>query len=144
MLIGEYLHTVDDKNRLSLPAKFRKELGKKVVVTRGLDTCLFMFPSSSWQRIAEKLSALPIGQADTRGLGRFLLAGAIETEVDSAGRILVPEYLRDFAGLKGKVVVAGVLERVELWDEDLWKNYTRRVEKQAEGMAQKLGDLGIL
>ena len=144
MLVGEYHHTIDDKSRLSLPVKFRKELGKKVVVTRGLDTCLFMFPVSSWQKIAERLAALPIGQSDTRGMSRFLLAGAVETEVDQAGRILIPEYLRNFAKLRSKVVVAGVLERVELWDSAAWKTYTTRIETKAEGMAEKLGDLGIL
>jgi MraZ protein len=144
MLIGEYLHTLDSKKRLSLPAKFRKEVGKKVVITRGLDACLFMFPQKSWEKIAQKLAALPVGQADTRGLSRFILAGAVETEVDGAGRILMPDYLKEFADLRSRVVLAGVSDRVEIWNEKTWEEYKRRIEKGADQMAEKLGDLGIL
>ncbi|HVV15414.1 MAG TPA: division/cell wall cluster transcriptional repressor MraZ [Candidatus Paceibacterota bacterium] len=144
MLIGEYLHTLDSKKRLSLPAKFRKEVGRKVVITRGLDQCLFMFPVATWRGIAEKLEKLPFGQADTRGMSRFLLAGAAEGEVDGAGRILIPEFLKEFASLKGRVVLAGVSDRVEIWNDKTWEEYKRRIEKSAEGMAQTLGDMGIL
>jgi MraZ protein len=144
MLIGEYIHTLDSKKRLSLPSKFRKELGRKVVVTRGLDACLFMFPEKAWLKIAERLQALPIGQADTRGLGRFLLAGATEAEVDGAGRVLVPDYLKEFAGLRSRVVLAGVSDRIEVWNDKAWEDYKRRIERSADQMAQKLGDLGIL
>ena len=144
MLIGEYLHTLDNKKRLSLPAKFRKEVGKKVVITRGLDSCLFMFPLKAWEEIAAKLQQLPIGGADTRGMSRFLLSGAVESDVDSAGRILVPDFLKDFADLKSRVVLAGVADRVEIWNEKNWEEYKRRIEKGADQMAQTLGDLGIL
>ena len=144
MLIGEYLHTLDNKKRLSLPAKFRKEVGKKVIITRGLDTCLFMFPEKTWAKIAEKLVNLPFGQADTRGLSRFLLAGAVEAEVDGAGRVLMPDYLKDFADLRSRVVLAGVSDRIEVWNEKTWEEYKHRIEKSADQMAEKLGDLGIL
>ncbi len=144
MLIGEYLHTLDAKKRLSLPVKFRKEVGRKVVITRGLDTCLFMFPEKTWNKIAEKLSSLPFGQADTRGMSRFILSGAVETEVDSAGRILMPDFLKDFADLRSRVVLAGVSDRIEIWNEKTWEEYKRRIEKGADQMAEKLGDLGIL
>lgn len=144
MLIGEYLHTLDSKKRISLPARFRKEVGRKVVVTRGLDACLFMYPQKAWEKIAEKVSNLPVGQADTRGMSRFLLAGAVETEVDSAGRILIPDFLKEFADLKSRVVLAGVSDRVEIWNEKTWEEYKRRIEKGADQMAQTLGDLGIL
>jgi len=144
MLIGEYLHTLDTKKRLSLPAKFRKEVGRKVVITRGLDSCLFMYPTSAWQKIAEKLATLPVGQADTRGMSRFLLSGACEVEVDAAGRILLPEYLKEFADLKSRVVLAGVSDRIEIWNEKTWEEYKRRIEKGADQMAQTLGDMGIL
>ena len=144
MLIGEYLHTLDGKKRISLPSKFRKEVGRKVVVTRGLDACLFMFPQKAWEKIAEKVSNLPVGQADTRGMSRFLLAGAVETEVDSAGRILIPDFLKEFAGLKSRVILAGVSDRVEIWNDKTWEEYKRRIEKGADQMAQTLGDLGIL
>src|SRR3989339_703515 len=142
MLIGEYLHTLDAKKRLSMPAKFRKEIGKKVVITRGLDSCLFLFPQKSWDKIASKLSDLPFGQADTRGMSRFILAGAVDTEVDNAGRILVPDYLKDFADLKSRVVLAGVSDRIEIWNEKTWEEYKHRIEKGADQMAEKLGDLG--
>ena len=144
MLIGEYLHTLDSKKRLSLPTKFRKEVGRKVVITRGLDQCLFMFPLSTWKGIASKLQQLPFGQADTRGMSRFILAGAVETEVDTAGRILIPDFLKEFADLRSRVVLAGVSDRVEIWNDKTWEEYKRRIEKGAEGMAQTLGDLGIL
>ncbi len=144
MLIGEYNHILDSKKRLSLPAKFRKELGQKVVITRGLDACLFMFPEATWAKIAEKLGSLPIGQADTRGLGRFLLSGAVEEDVDAAGRVLIPDYLKTFADLGSHVVLAGVSDRIEIWNEAQWDDYKRRIEKNADQMAQTLGDLGIL
>lgn len=144
MLIGEYLHTLDAKKRLSLPAKFRKEVGKKVVVTRGLDSCLFMFPLGAWQEIAQKLRALPMGQADTRGIARFILAGAVETEVDAAGRILIPDYLKEFADLRSRVVLAGVSDRVEIWNDKAWEEYKKRIERGADQMAQTLGDVGVL
>ncbi len=144
MLIGEYLHTLDSKKRLSLPAKFRKEVGDRVVITRGLDSCLFVFPEKEWQKVAEKLVNLPFGQADTRGISRFILAGAVESEVDGAGRVLVPDYLKTFAGLNSRVVLAGVSDRIEVWDEKTWNDYKDRIEKDADQMAEKLGELGIL
>lgn len=144
MLIGEYTHTLDPKKRLALPSKFRKELGKKVVVTRGLDNCLFVYPMKTWQKVSEKIAELPMGQADTRGFGRFMLAGAVETDIDSIGRVLVPDFLKDFAGLETLVSVIGVHDRVELWDEKVWKGYKGRIEKQADALAEKLGEIGVL
>lgn len=144
MLIGEYLHTLDAKKRLSLPSKFRKEVGKKVVVTRGLDSCLFMFPLETWKEIAGKLRSLPMGQADTRGIARFILAGATETDVDAAGRILIPDYLKEFADLRSRVVLAGVSDRVEIWNDKAWEEYKKRIERGADQMAQTLGDVGVL
>src|SRR3989344_2537409 len=107
MLIGEYRHTLDPKKRLSLPAKFRKELGESVVVTRGLDHCLFIFSQEGWKRFVGKFTALSIGSGEGRGFNRFMFSGATEAEVDSAGRILVPDFLKDFAGLKTRAVLAG-------------------------------------
>ncbi len=144
MLIGEYQHTLDTKNRLSLPSKFRKELGKKVVVTRGLDTCLFLFSDRAWRAIAQKLGSLPFGETNARGMARFLLAGAVEVEIDTAGRILIPDFLKTFAGLRGAVVLAGVSDRVEIWDDKRWTVYKRQIEHTAPEMAQTLGNLGIL
>jgi MraZ protein len=144
MLIGEYTHSLDPKKRLSLPVKFRRELGKKVVVTRGLDNCLFVYPLKEWQRITQKVSELPLGQADTRGFNRFFLSGAVEVDIDSVGRILVPDFLKEFANLKSKVVLAGIHDRVEIWDEGVWGEYKKRIEKQADALAEKLGEIGVL
>lgn len=144
MLIGEYIHTIDPKKRLSLPSKFRKELGKKVVITRGLDNCLFVYSINEWKKISEKLAELSIGQSDTRGFNRFILSGAVEAVIDSLGRILVPDFLRDFASLKDKVVFAGVQTRVEIWNEKEWNEYKKKIEQQADSMAEKLGEIGIV
>lgn len=144
MLIGEYTHTLDPKKRLSLPVKFKKELGKTVVMTRGLDNCLWVYSTKEWKDVATKLAALPIGQADTRGFARFMFSGATEVEVDSAGRMLVPDFLKSFAGLKSKVVLAGAQTRIEIWDEKAWDTYKKRIETQADSMAEKLGEIGAV
>ncbi|MEK7170175.1 MAG: division/cell wall cluster transcriptional repressor MraZ [Patescibacteria group bacterium] len=144
MLIGEYTHTIDDKNRLSLPAKFRSEMGKKVVVTPGLDGCLFVFTLKQWEKISGKLGESSMLQADTRSFNRYMLGGATEAEVDSIGRVLIPDFLRERAGLKEKVAVVGVQSRVELWNEKKWQEYKRGVEGQADTLAEKLGNVGVL
>lgn len=144
MLIGEYKHTIDEKKRISLPSKFRKQVGKKIIITRGLDKCLFLYSPSQWKEISRKIGELGLGQADRRGLNRFMLAGATEVLVDSVGRILIPEYLKDFANIKTKVVFAGVYNRIEIWDEDQWNQYTDKVMNEADDMAEKLGDVGAL
>src|SRR4051812_36039713 len=127
MFIGEYEHTLDEKKRVSLPKAFRSQLGKKMVMTRGLDNCLFVYPRSSWEKVAAKLQELSFAQADTRGFNRFILSGAAEVEVDSAGRILIPEHQKEFAGLKREVVFAGVSDRVEIWDGATWQQYKARI-----------------
>jgi MraZ protein len=144
MLIGEYTHTIDEKNRLSLPAKFRQVMGKKVVITPGLDNCLFVFTVDEWQKISIKLSETSMLQADTRSFNRFLFGGAVDVEVDSLGRVLVPDFLRDRAGLKSKVVLIGVQNRVEIWNEKSWQDYKKVVEKEADALAEKLGQVGAL
>lgn len=144
MLIGEYVHAIDPKKRLSLPAKFRKELGKAVIVTRGLDQCLFVFPPASWKKLVQKFSGLSFGSAETRSFNRFMLSGAVEVDVDSAGRILLPEFLKTFAGLKSKVILAGVNDRVEIWDEKRWNAYKAKIEEQGDSIAQKLGEVGVI
>ena len=146
MLIGEYRHTIDDKNRLSLPAKFRQEMGKKVVVTPGLDSCLFIFTIHQWEKISEHLSVSEnsILQADNRKFNRYLLGGAVELEVDAVGRMLVPEHLRERAGLASKVVFIGVRDRVEIWDEATWQTYSAEIARNADALAEKLGGVGIL
>lgn len=144
MFIGEYRHTFDAKNRISLPAKFRKELGTSVVVTRGLDHCLFIYPKSAWKKQAAVFAQQSTGSAAGRGLARLMLAGAAETEVDGSGRILVPDYLKSSASLSEKTVFAGVADRVEVWDESVWEEYTKSIEKEVENFAEKLGERGAL
>ncbi len=143
MLIGEYTHTIDDKSRISLPAKFRKELGSKVVVTHGLDSCLFLYPLKEWEKISTKLASLGMGQADMRGFVRFMLAGATEIDADASGRILIPEFLKHFAHIEEKVVFAGVHTRIELWNDKTWAEYKSRIEREANQMAEKLGGGGL-
>jgi MraZ protein len=144
MLIGEYNHTLDAKRRVALPAKFRKELGKKIVITNGFDKCLFIYPVREWQKFSEKLSGLPVGQADTRGVNRFMFGGAMEQDVDSLGRMLIPEFLSRFAELGTKIVLVGVQNRVEVWEEANWKAYKERIAGQADVLAEKLGEIGAL
>lgn len=144
MFIGEYRHTFDSKNRISLPAKFRKELGGSVIVTRGLDRCLFVYPKAAWKKEAERIAAYSSGNSAGRGLSRLMLAGAVEADVDSAGRVLVPDYLKGFAALKEKSVIAGVNDRVEIWDERAWTTYTKAIERDADEFAERLGSGGAL
>ena len=144
MLIGEYTHTLDDKSRVSIPAKFRKELGNKVVVTNGLDTCLFVFSLSAWNRFSEQLASLSFAQGDKRKFSRFMLGGAVEVEVDSIGRVLLPEFLKKFAGLNEKVVITGIHDRVEIWNDRSWAEYKKNVEKDVDILAEKLGEVGAL
>ncbi len=144
MLIGEYRHTIDDKRRVALPAKFRRALGKKLVITRGLDSCLFVFSEGQWQGIVEKLQGLSVGQADARAFGRYLFAGAAEIEVDQLGRILVPAELALHAQLTSRTVLIGVNDRCEMWNEDAWDAYRVSVEKEVGTVAEKLGAVGVL
>ncbi len=144
MLIGEHLHTLDPKKRVSLPSKFRKELGKSVVITRGLDHCLFIYSTKEWKSFTEKLSTLSMGQADSRAFNRFLLGGAVETDIDANGRVLIPDFLKEFASLDTRVVIAGMHNRVEVWDETRWKDYTGEIEGKADALAEKLGDIGMM
>ena len=143
MFLGEYTYSIDEKKRLAIPAKFRQVLGKKAVLTRGLDQCLFLYSSKEWGQLAEKLSKLPLAQADARGFARLMLAGAMEGDLDKLGRILVPDYLKEYAALNKKTVIAGVYNRIEIWDEDKWAAYKARIEKEVGDMAERLKELGI-
>ena len=143
MFIGEYSYSIDEKKRLAIPQKLRKQLGKKAVITKGLDQCLFLFPVEQWKILAKKLSQLPLSQSDARGFGRMTLAGAMEVNIDSLGRILVPDYLKDYAFLSKKVIIAGVYNRIEIWDEAKWKEYRDKTEKEVGDIAERLKELGI-
>ncbi len=144
MFIGQYTHTLDEKKRISLPKKFRKSIGKKIVVTHGLDRCLFAYADKEWQSISKKLSGLGMLDSASRGFNRFILAGAQELEVDSEGRIIIPEHLRSFAGLEGNIIFAGVYNRLEIWNEKSWIDYQEKVSKEADQMAEKLGEIGAI
>ncbi|MEK7542371.1 MAG: division/cell wall cluster transcriptional repressor MraZ [Patescibacteria group bacterium] len=143
MFLGEFTYSIDEKKRLAIPAKFRQILGKKAVVTRGLDQCLFLYSYQEWEILADKLSKLPLAQADARGFARLMLAGAMEADLDKLGRILVPDYLKEYASLQKKIVVAGVYNRIEIWDEQKWETYKKRIEKEVGDMAERLKELGI-
>jgi len=143
MFIGEYAHNLDDKGRLSIPAKFRRDLSKGAVVTRGLDSCLFLYTKTEWAKLAEKLSALPFSQSNSRAFSRLMLAGAMDVEIDKQGRVVLPEYLRQFAGLKKSVVVAGLYNRAEIWDEGKWSVYKSQTEANSNEIAEKMAELGV-
>ncbi|PIZ71633.1 MAG: cell division/cell wall cluster transcriptional repressor MraZ [Candidatus Portnoybacteria bacterium CG10_big_fil_rev_8_21_14_0_10_40_22] len=143
MFIGEYSHTIDNKGRLAVPVKFRTKLAEGAVITRGLDNCLFLYPRDEWQKMADKLSNLPISQANTRGFARMMLAGAMDVKIDSQGRVLVPDYLRRFANLKKEIIVAGLFNRLEVWDSTAWDKYRTDVETRSQEIAEKMGELGI-
>ncbi|MDO8520607.1 MAG: division/cell wall cluster transcriptional repressor MraZ [bacterium] len=144
MFIGEYIHSVDDKKRLSVPVKFRKELGKKGVITLGLNKCLSLYPTKGWAAFAQKLSKLSVGKSEDRGFSRAMLSGAFEVEIDNIGRILVPDSLKAYAGLKERVVLIGAYDRVEIWDESAWQSYKAQVISQADRMAEQLGERGVI
>jgi MraZ protein len=143
MFIGEYRHNLDSKGRLAIPAKLRSQLKQGAVVTRGLDNCLFLYPKTAWKKIAEKLNKMPIGPANARNFSRFMLAGAMEVELDSQGRVTLPEYLREFADLKKKTVVAGVFDRLEIWEEEAWEKYKTSTEQESGKIAEAMGELGV-
>jgi MraZ protein len=143
MFIGEYSHLIDSKKRLAVPSKFRNELKNKIVVTRGLDKCLFVYPMKTWEDLANKLGNLPVGESNTRSFIRLMLAGAVDVEVDAQGRVLIPDYLKKYAGLEKNVVIAGLFNRLEIWDENKWSDYKKNAEKNTDEIAEQLGKLGI-
>ena len=143
MFIGEYAHSLDLKGRMAIPAKFRKGLVSGAIITRGLDRCLFIFSKTEWEKLATKLIDLPLAQANSRAFVRLMMSGAVDVEIDNQGRVLVPEYLRQYAGLSKNAVVTGLLNRIEVWDEASWKEYKTKTESQSDEIAEKMGELGI-
>lgn len=141
MFLGEYRHTLDPKGRVNLPTKFRKDLSKGVVITRGVDRCLFVYPHATWERLAANLARLPLTAQAGRAFARLLLAGAMDVVPDGQGRVMLPEYLRAYAGLAKRVVLAGVYDRLEIWDEAAWAAYTKRTEKRSEAIAETIGNI---
>lgn len=129
MFTGHYYHTIETKGRLAIPISYREELSSGGVLTWGLDGCLFLFPSSSWQRLSEKLASLPMTNLQARNLTRLLIQSASELNLDSQGRTLIPEHLRKIANLKKQVVVAGSLNRIEIWDRDAYHQHFDLIAK---------------
>jgi MraZ protein len=143
MFIGEYQATIDDKGRISIPAKFRPLLKSKIVVTRGLDNSLFLYSLEEWKKLATKLASLPISTANTRAFSRLMLAGAMDCEIDKQGRIILPGYLKEFAKIGKKAVIAGLYNRIEIWSEELWQAYKIQTEQNSNAIAEQLGSLGV-
>ncbi len=143
MFLGEYKHNLDSKGRMAIPAKFRAKLEAGAIITRGLDHCLFVFTIEEWKNLAQKLISLPLAQANSRAFVRLMLAGATDVDLDNQGRILIPDYLREYAHLKKKVVVTGLYNRIEIWDSDLWQQYKSKTESTSDEIAEKLSELGI-
>ncbi|MBI2013850.1 MAG: division/cell wall cluster transcriptional repressor MraZ [Candidatus Colwellbacteria bacterium] len=141
--LGEYQHNIDQKGRVAIPAKFRGKLVGGAIITRGIDHCLFVFTSKDWEALAQKLVALPLSQANSRAFVRLMLSGAADVELDSQGRILIPDYLRKYSGLKKNTKITGVYNRMEIWDAEEWERYKSKSEGSSEEIAEKLGELGI-
>jgi len=141
MFLGEYRHVLDPKGRVNLPTKFRKDLSQGVVITRGVDRCLFAYPKVAWERLAGNLAKLPLTTQAGRAFARLLLAGAMDVVPDGQGRVMLPEYLRAYAGIRKQVVIAGVYDRLEIWDAAAWVTYTRRTEKRSEAIAETIGSI---
>jgi len=143
MLIGEYKHIIDIKKRLAIPAKFRRVFSQGAVITRGIDNCLVLYSSKEWENMAKKLGQLPSSQVEARSFARVMLAGAMPVKFDRLGRILIPDYLKNYAFLKKNAVVIGLYTRLEIWSEEKWESYKKRAENEVGDLAAKLGELGL-
>ena len=143
MLIGEFKHNLDNKGRLILPTKFRNKFSEGIILTRGIDQCIFGFTKSEWEKVVKKILDLPLSQSNARAFSRLMLSGAYDLEIDGQGRILIPEPLRKYANLEKKVVVVGMYTRIEIWDEKLWESYKKQTEENSQEIAERLSDLNI-
>jgi MraZ protein len=143
MLIGEFKHNLDQKGRVSIPAKFRQKFAEGLILTRGIDQCVFGFPKPEWEKLVNKITNLPLSQANARAFARLMLSGAFEAEIDNQGRVLIPEVLRKYAHLEKKVVIVGMYNRIEIWDEKKWEEYKKQSEENSQEIAERLSDLGI-
>ena len=143
MLIGEYKHTIDSTKRLAIPAKFRQSLGEKAVITKGLENCLVIYTLREWEKLAKKLEELPNAQADARNFVRMMLSGASDVELDKLGRILIPDYLKDYACLRKMVAILGLSNKIEIWDGEKWEEHKKKTETESGDIAERLRELGI-
>jgi transcriptional regulator MraZ len=142
MWYGEYNHTLDAKDRFILPSKFREKIktlkNKQFCITRGLDGCLSLYSQDEWKQLEQKLAALSFTKQQSRSFNRLLFSGATEVEVDTQGRITVPEYLKEFASIKREIVIIGVVNRIEIWDKERWNSFYQDNKKRFEEMAENL------
>ncbi len=143
MFLGEFSHNLDDKGRLTIPAKFRDELAGGVVITRGIDRCLSVFPRQVWATLAERIAQLPLTQRNARNFGRLMFSGAADFIPDRQGRVLIPQGLREYAGLNSEAVIIGLYDRLEIWNPELWASVKAAVEEDPESIAEQLHELGI-
>jgi MraZ protein len=138
LFIGTYEHSIDEKGRLAIPARFRSELSDGLFLTRGIDRCLIILTPESWQKLADRIATLPMFQNDARQLQRHFFSGATSLQADRLGRVLIPQFLRDYAGLSGEVVVAGILSRIEIWDRTVWESERAEAEEHSQELAEHL------
>jgi MraZ protein len=144
MFFGRFEHAIDDKGRLTIPAKWRTNLAAGVVVTRGLDRCLYIYPQAEWEQFAAKIAQLPLTKADARAFVRFFYSGAADCVPDKQGRVLIPAYLRQYAHLNNAVIVAGAHNHLEVWDPQTWQEDSSKLEQNPETLAEKLSNLGTI
>ena len=143
MFLGEYEHTMDDKGRVAVPARFREALGDGIVITRGFEKCLMAFPRERWDQLSQQVSALPLGQTDARNLRRLLFSGAQDLQLDRQGRILIPQNLREYAGLNVQAIVAGLNTHFEIWSAERWGEVLDTLDVNGSAIAEQLAALGI-
>lgn len=143
MLTGEFNHSIDSKGRLIIPSKLRDSLGEHFVITKGMDGCLFLYPENEWEAFEEKLRTLPLTNKKARDFKRFFLGSAVEGEIDKQGRVLLSSSLRTYANLEKEVVLAGVLDKVEIWSKEAWDARTTDIEENIEDIASDMEDLGL-
>jgi len=143
LFMGEYQHSLDEKSRLIIPARFRDDLGEKFVLTRGLDRSLFLYPLQEWKAIEEKMKTLSTTQADARAFVRLFFSGAVECEPDKQGRISIPPHLREHAGIQRDLYILGVSTRIEIWAREVWEEYAKKAEEAYEALAEKIIGIGI-
>jgi MraZ protein len=138
MFLGQYEHTIDEKGRLIVPAKYREPLGDNFIITYGLDVCLFVYSLEEWKTLAEKLKLLPLGQRDARAFKRILFSRATNCTIDSQGRVIIMKYLRDYARIDKEVMIIGVSDRIEIWSKDIWQKYFDKIEDSYEDIAERV------
>lgn len=139
--VGEYLHNLDQKGRLALPAKFREAIGSRFIISRGLDRCLYVYPQDEWAKVLEKVESLPMSQKESRAFARYFLSGASEGETDRQGRVVIPAHLREYAGLTKDVYILGVGTRLEIWDKEAWDKAKLETEASFVNLAESVGSI---